>query len=776
MKWKSTAVLLGCLVVAAIIAYSLSRQPTSDELRKQQTNLIPRFSQEQVSSITIATEGVRLTIERSETDKDEWLITEPIKARADRWEVEGIIRKFETATKKYSQYPDGEEPLDLKKYELTEPKRQITFRQSGVREKTWTVRIGRKTGVSDTVYAALESEDAIHSIEEEVAQKCDVTLNDVRSKKIMPRIDVFALNGVTLSAEKWGESPGFKVACVREDDVWELREPVKDRADQDKVKELARKVNQHSLTKDDFVVDDPTKAAEYGLDKPSLSVTYRVGETVATILLGKKSEDDEKKVYAMTKGEPAIFAVPVSLVDDLHKEPDELRSRSLADFDKDNARKVTITRGGRSLVLEKEEGKWKIAGDAPADADGLVMGSLLDGLKDATVGDFVNDKPTELGGYGLSEKDRRKVVVTGEEGKELGAVSFGGQDKEGAVVYVQRPPYVPVLSIEKNDYVDDVKGGRLAFLNRTILEEPVAKALTLEIKRGKELLVCARENTDAEWKLTNPVKALADGSAVSNILYDFRDLKALGFAAEKAETLAEYGLEKPAITVSVTYESKDDEDEEGGAAAEAEEKEPEAVAKTYTRQVAVGAEAKGYDEGCYAMLKGDPRVFVMPGGTVEDLRANLGSKLVSKMEDLKELKFLKGATTLAFSYDEEKAAWARADGKEPPEEVKSKLKAIVRLVERFEGLRVEAFSVGVPAKYGFDKPLLTIEAAQKTVSGSKKITVGKQVGEEGYYVKGTVTDFVLVVSKDDVEKLLAVAAPPEKAGGEAPAEPKAKPK
>jgi len=744
MRRKSTLLLLGAVVVAALIAYKLSREPTTEQMREQQRMVLPAFAADNIRSITVENEGNRITCERTETDKDKWRITEPVELRADRWEVDGIVNKFETAKKVSTIYPTEEKPLDLSEYGLDTPRSSVTFKEFGPGGRSWTLLFGKETGVGETVFAKPKDQDVVFSINRDVAKKVEVTLNGLRAKKLAARMEPSDLTGVELAAQKWDEKPAFQVACVKTEGGWELEKPVKDMADGEKIKKLAEKINNHTLVESDFVVDDPTRAAEYGLDKPSLAITYKLKERTTTIIFGRKKDED--KVYAMNRAEPAIVTVPLSLLKDLRKAPSDLRERSLLTFEKDKVRKITVAQGDRSLVVEKQGDEWQIGGEKPVKADSSVVDDILRGLKDAEVKDFVDDAPEDLGTYGLSDKVRREVLLADEDGQTLGRVFLGEEGKEGDYLYARRPDYAPILSVEKKDYLDDLLKGRLALLDRLVLEESQFRALKVCLVRGKERFVCERENTDAQWNLLEPVKGRVDKTALNDILSDFGYMKAVGFAAEDAKDLSEFDLDKPAISVSVTYEAE--EQKEAKEEKEAQKK----PAKTYVRTLLVGSRSEEEPEGFFAMLEGDHRVFVLRDYKVKDLQVNLASKLVCESKDLRKLLFRTAGKSVIFSYDEEDEKWTDEKGEDLKEEVLQRLKKAVDLLRSFEAKRIEAYTQKSPALYGFDAPFLVVELTEKDTSG-KKIVVGKEAAEKERFIKGPASSFVLVASEDDIQKL-----------------------
>ncbi len=759
MKYKSTLLLLVAVVIASIVAYSLSKKPTSEEIDEQRTRLLSEMKSEDIQTLTIEEGGKRLVCQRDPEADGGWRITEPVRVRADRWEVEGILDKLEMAQKVSTTRPPAGETFDLSQYGLDEPARKVTLGGRPAAGRSWTILIGKETGIADAVYAAVEGRDAVYAINRDVAERTDVTLTDLRSKNLAPRISVLDRKKIAISAAQLDESPAFEVECEKSDGKWELKKPLYQLADPTRVEDLANKLYNHRIGTGDFVVDDPTKAAEYGLDSPFLTLTIEGKHKTQTVVFSRLKEEDQTSYYALHKGEPAIVKVPESLFTDLRKEPEELREKSLADFTVADIAEVTVEGPQGEFVLKKKDDAWEIAADTPVAADDGVIDEVLRELRNADVQDFVADEPEDLGAYGLSEGARTHVTLRDEDGEMLAELFLGAADEAGESVYAQRPPYPAVVSTRNERYLENIIRGRVAFLGRLVLEEPWDEAREVSLERATERFLCTWNETDVEWELAAPVQGKADSVAVRAIVSDFAHLRAEAFAAEDAQDLAAFGLDEPMISVTVTYRAKSE---------ETEEQEDEAEPQERVRSLHIGSAAQEPAEGYFAKLAEDGRVFVLPDYVVRHFRANLASKRISHPFDIVAMTFRKGHKLLEFRHDEEKDIWTDGEGKELAEDMAKAVKDAARLLKDFRGVEVADYTEKDPALYGFDDAYLVVELEE--IPGQvKKLVIGKETEGGNRYAKGPATDFVLVAEKPDVDKLLAVLEPPaEESEGPAP--------
>jgi len=766
MKYKSTLALLVLVVAAGLIAYALSRKPTSQELAEQQRQVLPGLNADDVIAIEIERGETKIACER--TGKDEWTITEPVRLRTDKFEVDALLSKFVEAERVgRATMPEEGKPLSLADKGLDKPSRKVTFRSGGVEPRSWSIAFGDEVGVGDLVFAKPADREVVLRVKSDVAKKLDVTLNDLRSKKLCEEMEPDDLTALRIEAAKWEDAEAFALAAEKKDAAWELSEPIRDPGDGNKMAQLVRKINDHYVSKTDFVTDDATKAAEYGLDAPALTVTFTFGETEHTFIVGHKKQDDADKFYAMNKAEPAIVEITKTLFDDLRKQPDEVRDRSLLTFARENVKKIAITQGDASLVLDKQEGSWQIAGETPTPADGAAVTALLDGLESAEVKEFAAYDPEKLDVYGLADAQVCKVELKGGADETLAALELGEWKDDADTTHVRRPGYAAVLSLGVKDYLRDVRRGRLSFLGRQLLTESQDEAVAVALAFDGKKYRCTRADKDAEWKLAEPVEGDADAGALRRLVFLLSQLKAKGIAAESAADLKPYGLDKPQVQLAVTYREPEPPKPPEEKPAEGEKPEEKPAPKPRVHRLLLGAESKQYPEGVFAMLAGEPRVFILSKNVLDMVRVNPASRLISRADKVEKLTFTWPGKSLVAVREED--VWKTPDGKELGTDARRNVKAVATLLEYCTAHEVAALAEKDPTAYGFDKPALTIEFKDAAAEG-KKLVIGKELEDGTRYVKGPASSYVLVARKWDADKLLAITKEPEK-----PKEPAEKP-
>jgi hypothetical protein len=750
MRHKSTLLLLAAVLIAAVVAYSLSRQPTSEQLRATSKRILPGFEAGQVETLAIEQAGRRLLVRRQ--DKGGWRVVEPVELRADRWEVEAILDKLELAERVSYVHPEEGRTLVLAPYGLDEPVRKVVMQEGGPGGREWVLLIGREAGAGDAVFVSVKGQEGVYAVPKDVVQKTAVTLADLRSKTLVPRISPLELTKVSISAEELPPDPAFEAVCEKSDGRWELKAPVHELADGRAAGDLASTLHDHRIGVDDFVADDPTRAAEYGLDQPDLTITLEGGQKRQTIVFSRQGKGEDVRHYALNKGEAAIVRVPESLFAELRRPPSDLKERSLAEFSVDEVREVVVAAPERELVLRKGEAGWQIVGDGGAAADTGVVEQFLRDLKKARIERFLSAEAGGSGPAGLLAERSTLLTLRGEEDLNLAQLAFAKAPEDEDAIYARREPYRTVLSLKKQDYYATLVGGRVAFLQRVLLEEPASEAVEVEVRREGEHSRCAWNEQRSEWELRQPVRGGADRAAVQAILREFAHLRALAFATEKAEELAPFGLEPPQIVVRVTYRAP--EGAEQGAA------EGEAAPPGRVRVLHVGSRTEEPAEGYYARTDADRRVFVLPAYVVGNFGVRLGSKQVCRATDLTALTFRRGEKSLRFIRDAPTSAWRDEQGDRIDEHRAAALEAATELLGDFAAEGIADYIEKTPALYGFDGPHLVVELEERGARG-KKLVVGAETEGGNRYVKGPATGFVHVAGADEVARLAAVLEAPE---------------
>ena len=125
---------------------------------------------------------------------------------------------------------------------------------------------------------------------------------------------------------------------MKEGSAWKVTAPFAAPADTSAVESMLTSLEK--LEADEVVVEQAANPAEYGLDKPSRTVTAVVEGAPAPLKVefGAKSPDGSS-VYARAAGSPKVYLVPQWVEGSFDKKPFDLRDRDLLHVKRDDVRR-----------------------------------------------------------------------------------------------------------------------------------------------------------------------------------------------------------------------------------------------------------------------------------------------------------------------------------------------------------------------------------------------------------------------------------------------------
>ena len=330
--------------------------------------------------------------------------------------------------------------------------------------------------------------------------------------------------------------------------AWTLAAPVAAPADRQAADDLAMSLA--TLRVEREIEATPQKPADFGLAPPSAEVTFKAKGQERTVKLGAKSPSGVW-AYAQEGGKPAVLLVPEGLLRDAQKPANDFRDRTLLAFERKDVKTIEV-RGPAGQVVAaagvKAGDEWQLTAPLTVPADRDAVSGLLEKLRTAKIKEFVTDAPKSSAEYGLDRPTRLTLVVGEAASRTARTLRFGKAAPEKTGVYAQREGDATVLLVE-NDLWKSIPASAMALRDKTVFAYDRGKVERVEVESSKGKVALAIR--DGKWHITAPVALRADESAVSQLLFGARDLRARDFVAEDAKRLAGYGLDKPAVRLAV---------------------------------------------------------------------------------------------------------------------------------------------------------------------------------------------------------------------------------
>lgn len=210
---------------------------------------------------------------------------------------------------------------------------------------------------------------------------------------------------------------------------------------------------------------------------------------------------------------------------------------------------LTIKREQEPVRAEKRDGHWYLTEPLAVRGDDQKYRELTRHLAELRHTRVVEEHPATLEPFGLTAP-RLEVEVTLKDQPTPVSLRLGSANPTGGSYYAQvagRAEVYLVSSMSK----DVLDASLHALRDKTVLAFTPAEVQEVHLARGTEAPVVLQRQEGDTWRLTAPVHARADDQQVRALLQRLRDAKVQAFIAEDATELASYGLQTPALHISL---------------------------------------------------------------------------------------------------------------------------------------------------------------------------------------------------------------------------------
>src|SRR5271166_1238382 len=186
--------------------------------------------------------------------------------------------------------------------------------------------------------------------------------------------------------------------------------------------------------------------------------------------------------------------------------------QKLLDVKQDDIAKIELRYSDRDIVLERDKDKpWRLVKPIGADADQMQANNLARAIADAVQVRTVDEKPADLGPFGL-KPPAATVTVTTFDKKTLPALEVGKSTPIGFNAYARLASGPAVLLTE---------GAFAAGMNKTVDQLRLRDLMAFKLDDVQKLII-ARDNGPTveidragdNWKIVKPAPYAADDMAV----------------------------------------------------------------------------------------------------------------------------------------------------------------------------------------------------------------------------------------------------------------------
>ena len=536
MAWRSNIILAGVAVVLGVLCVVDAHVYRSPEELAEAEKKVFDFEEGSLRGFEITREGEMFRVEKSESI---WYVTDPIVYRADPSVAENVEFELQSLRKEWTQ--DAPDLKQLDKYGLTEPRLRFRF---WVTDQPEEVEIGDEDP-GGGVYIRVKGRGAgLYTVRRSLYDTLARDLKDFRERRLIP-FETYNVQTLILQEGPW------QVRWDRLDDGWMVHSPkVSDRGDGEKVDEILRGLQ--ALEAEGFIDGvDEEAAAAYGFTGGGPGVVPRVirvglkNDADAKIAeLGKPFEQDGKKVIPARRvpleQSGTVILLPESVLDQFGGDFGSFRSRIALPFSIYDVESLTYRSGEDELALAKEKGEWQVTAPKKTQPDPGEVQSLLRVISELEIEDFVEDRPEDLGPYGL-EAGVRSITVTTEDGTH--GLRIGAAREERGSVYAMRLGQESVYAILPGALPPGPREAYFGVLKRRVLDFSTFHAHVLDLGVGDSKKTFRK--TEGKWMDGDEERRDA-----GEVVLSLASLQAMRFVADSGDG-AEFGLDSPSLVVSV---------------------------------------------------------------------------------------------------------------------------------------------------------------------------------------------------------------------------------
>ncbi len=507
---------------------------------------------------------------------DGWTIESPIRGRADKNAVEGLLRSLnqlytpgfvDDAPKNLAIYglatPTSKVVVTCEK-KVPKPSTQPASTQPTPPEfetKTYTVvlAVGAKMP-GDKRFARLETAET-----PSVFQATDASLKNILQpltgirEKSLAKIDANRVNRL------WISGPEGSIELAKAGGVWEFASAppsgiVSKAAEFAAVDDLLKGIRDLNASGFESASDG---LADYGFNPPRATLQLTVEGTPAPIklLIGKPTPSGTG-VYVKNEGDDTVAVVKTDAADALAVGPLNFVSRDLLRFDRTRASRLEVDRGGANVALSPKDGVWRFASPIDAAAEAGAVSNVLADLSTLRARKVVGTR-AQAAQFGLDKPQISVKLVVDPPAKPAPTTT---QATDTQPAEPTKPPEVFTLIASKKDGKAYVSVGGAdticevdprvfdnldaELLDRRIVPTAIsnAAAVTMDRSDGKPFTL---EKSGDHWTLAGESTFGVDPAKVNALVQAMSELKAERYVSYQATDLASYGLDKPLIAVTL---------------------------------------------------------------------------------------------------------------------------------------------------------------------------------------------------------------------------------
>jgi hypothetical protein len=287
----------------------------------------------------------------------------------------------------------------------------------------------------------------------------------------------------------------------------------------------------------------------FGLDKPQvkISISLKGGGSLPPVLIGAKTPVGDS-TYVKKETEPRVLLTSSLLSSSFEKKLHDFRDKKILDISENEVKQLTLKRAAGTLVLVRKGDEWFIDKPKPYRADQAEVQGILASLSTMFARDFVDNSRLDLKRYGLDRPFLQIGLDTAEKGQR--EILFGDRRQGNDEIYVTMHPEGTVYRVLES-VLKSFDKDLTALRDKQVLSFAQDKVAKLQIDRAPDESIVLVKTSDGEWAQGASKTEKPQQQAVMAYLAALGTLRANGFAEDEPKEIKKYGLEPPAVRISL---------------------------------------------------------------------------------------------------------------------------------------------------------------------------------------------------------------------------------
>lgn len=281
----------------------------------------------------------------------------------------------------------------------------------------------------------------------------------------------------------------------------------------------------------------------------------------------------------------------------------EQKAKLLLSFKPEDVTMLALRRRAELIIVEKDDGEWKIVEPVSAPAERQTIMQILDALAELKYERNIGER-TDLESFGLSEPEVAVEIKGSQE--EIGKLLLGAHTPDGGNFYIRKAGEQQVFTATKSAK-DKIDRSLYDMRDKTLFDFSAPDVKTLTISRNGQALAFVNR-PKGEWTMTSPEEHSAGTGRITALLDSIRYARIKKFVEEHASDLGDYGLAPPSARVELGLD-------EG------------------TRVLSFGKESASDSRGIYASRNSKPQVL--------ELDPEMFDKLSTDVDDWRDRRLVK---------------------------------------------------------------------------------------------------------------------------------------